>query len=154
MSAGMCVHACTKTQTQRKKMGSGGGQHREGDPEIRPQPAPLSRQVISSLYWQRKPLATSVHPALLVKNCPEGTRFGNDQVLTSCLDAELLTLGVQPRVLAQYTQSPRVQGNVRAGPGAAGGPSRVCARAPSAHPMDGRQAGTERVAELHQGCRS
>lgn len=34
------------------------------------------------------------------------------------------------------------------------GPARVCARAPSAHPTDARQAGRERVAELHQGDQS
>lgn len=79
----------------------------------------------------------------MVKNGPEGTRFGNDQVLPSRLDAGLLTLGVQARPLAQHAQSPRVRSNVRAGPGAAAGAARVRARAPSTRPVDARQAGRE-----------
>lgn len=42
-SARVCACACTNTQTQQERTGRGGGQPREGDPELRPQPAPLSR---------------------------------------------------------------------------------------------------------------
>lgn len=134
-------------------MGCGGGQHPEGDPELRPQPDPspgksFPASIGKGSHWPH------LCSRLAGSELPSGDEVWECPVLPSRLDSGLLTLGVQTRAPAQRAQRLRLQSHVRAGPGAAGGPAQVCARALSAHPTDARQAGRERVAELHQGDRS